>query len=226
MTTPLIIFDIDGTLTDSIKMHQDLYATVLKKMDLKKDEEFGTYKHHTDRYIFREIYYQNHSAYPTEEITKHFYNTAWHDYLQLAEENKITEIKGAAVFIKDQLEANSIPYVFATGSITSLALEKLNIFDIPKAELLLAASDDIDSREEIVLNALQKAKHFYRRTNFDTPIIIGDGLWDYHTAQNLGMKFLGIGNNPKLKEAIENKQSPWPDFTNKTLNNLLEQVIA
>lgn len=226
MALPLIIFDIDGTLTDSIKMHQDLYAAVLKKMRLEKEQEFGSYKHHTDRYIFREIYRRNHNQYPGEETINEFYNTALQHYGQWAQTNTILEIKGAAAFIRKQLDANSIPYVFATGSITALALAKLSIFDLPAAELLLAASDNTDSREEIVLAALQKAQQFYDQENFDHPIIIGDGLWDYLTAQNLGMRFLGIGNNPVLKEALGNKASLWQDFTGHTLHDLLEQAIS
>lgn len=226
MAVPLIIFDIDGTLTDSIKMHQDLYAAVLKKMRLEKEQEFGSYKHHTDRYIFREIYRRNHNEYPGEETIHEFYDTAFRDYGQWAQTNTIPEIKGAAAFISEQLDANGIPYVFATGSIAALALAKLHIFNLPAAELLLATSDNTDSREEIVMAALQKAQQFYRQETFDDPIIIGDGLWDYLTAQNLGMRFLGIGNNPVLKDALGNKASLWQDFAGRSLQDLLEEAIS
>lgn len=226
MALPLIIFDIDGTLTDSIKMHQDLYAGVLEKMELEKEQEFGTYKHHTDRYIFREIYHRNHNKYPSQETIIEFYSTACRDYAHWARENAILEIKGAAAFISEQLKANQIPYVFATGSISALALAKLSIFNLPAAELLLAASDDIDSREEIVMHALQKAQQFYEQDSFDDPIIIGDGLWDYLTAQNLGMRFMGIGSSPVLAEALGNKTALWKDFTGRTLQDLLSQAIS
>jgi len=225
MDNTLIIFDIDGTLTDSIKMHQGLYADVLREMKLRKDEEFGTYKHHTDRFIFCEIYFQNHGVRPGEEIIRQFYELTGNRYAELMTENKIDEINGARSFIKEQLEPNSVPYVFATGSITSLAMAKLKSFDIDSLESLLSTSDDVDSREEIVLDAVAKAKAFYKHAQFDTPIIIGDGKWDYVTAKNLNMGFLGIGNNIALKEMLGDTSAMWDDFSGRTLNELLGQAI-
>ncbi|MBS1690009.1 MAG: HAD hydrolase-like protein [Bacteroidetes bacterium] len=225
MNNTLIIFDIDGTLTDSIKVHQDLYAAVLGEMKLKKEEEFGTYKHHTDRFIFCEIYFRNHGVQPDEEIIKQFYELTGSRYAELTAESKVDEIRGARSFIKEQLEPNGVPYVFATGSIARLALAKLESFNIGSIELLLSTSDEMDSREEIVLDAVAKAKIFYKRKQFDKAIIIGDGKWDYLTAKNLNMGFLGIGNNPALKEMLGDTPAMWNDFSGRMLSELWEQAI-
>lgn len=53
----LAIFDIDGTLTDSIDIHQAAFRGALELVGVTEyDGNWGNYKHHTDSYIFRAIY--------------------------------------------------------------------------------------------------------------------------------------------------------------------------
>ncbi|CAL2076499.1 HAD hydrolase-like protein [Tenacibaculum sp. 190524A02b] len=53
----LIVFDIDGTLTDSVKIHQKAFTEMLYKIGVSRiNSEFKTFKHHTDSFIAKEIY--------------------------------------------------------------------------------------------------------------------------------------------------------------------------
>lgn len=55
--TNLIVFDIDGTLTDSVAIHQAGFVQALKHLGVTAmDENFHAYKHHTDLHIARSIY--------------------------------------------------------------------------------------------------------------------------------------------------------------------------
>jgi len=48
----LLIFDIDGTLTDSVPVHQTGFRNALKNSGITDyDNNFSGYKHHTDSFI-------------------------------------------------------------------------------------------------------------------------------------------------------------------------------
>ena len=220
MNDTLIIFDIDGTLTESVAAHQQCYTHALEKRGLKKDGSFGDFLHHTDRYIFREIFRQNNGRLPDENEVQSFYQSVTHCFEQKA----INEVAGAAAFMQQLVQAH-IPYVFATGSILQPALKKLSVVGITDAAHLLATSDHMDSREDIVLDAVAKAEQHYGQ-QFEQKIIVGDGKWDYLTAQNLKMSFFGIGDNPALSELIVNHpQALWKDFSNRTYTDMLSSAI-
>lgn len=217
MNNTLVIFDIDGTLTDSVAAHQLCYTQALEEQGLKKEENFGDFKHHTDRYIFCEIFRQNHGRDPDDAEIQRFY----HSIAQRFEQHNIQEIAAAGAFLQ-QLQQHDIPYVFATGSITKPAIKKLSAVNISHAHNILSTSDDTDSREDIVSDAVHKARIHYRQNDFETKIIIGDGKWDYLTAKNMGMSFLGIGNNPALAGLLAHSpHSLWKDFSGRKYEDML-----
>lgn len=217
----LIIFDIDGTLTDSVTPHQSSFNDALDRLGLIKDEAFSSYKHHTDRYIFREIFYQNHNRYPVEHEMEEFYNLL----TSLFEQKQIKEIEGATLFI-DKLNSSNIPYVFATGSVLQPALKKLSVVKVNTPEPTLSTSDDTDSRDAIVRSAINRAYDYYNQDEYDDMVIIGDGKWDYITAVNLGISFLGIGDNALLKETLgDNAEKIWKSFANYVPQDIANSLI-
>lgn len=221
MQNTLIIFDIDGTLTDSVIPHQSSFNEALDQLGLKKDEAFSSFKHHTDRYIFREIFHQNHNRYPSQEETEEFYTLL----IYLFEQHQIDEIEGATLFI-EKLSSSNIPFVFATGSIMLPALKKLSVVNVKNPEAILSTSDNMDSRDDIVKAAIDKAYYTYKRNNFDELIIVGDGKWDYITAVNLGTSFLGIGDNALLKESLgNNSEKLWKSFAGRTPEDVGRYMI-
>ena len=45
----LIVFDIDGTLTDSVKLHHKVFTEMLHKIGVREiKSEYKSFKHHTD----------------------------------------------------------------------------------------------------------------------------------------------------------------------------------
>lgn len=221
MNAPLLIFDIDGTLTDSVSAHQTCYTNALNERSLKKDGNFGDFKHHTDRYIFCEIFRQNNGRSPNNAEIQGFYQSIEKTFA----EHEIKEIDGASDFLK-LAQQQGIPYVFATGSIKLPALKKLAAVNITNAEHLLATSDETDSREEIVLESVKKACTYYQQDSFAAKIIFGDGKWDYITAQNLDMFFVGIGSNPVLSELLcDSPNTLWKNFNNRTYEDVVNHAI-
>jgi beta-phosphoglucomutase-like phosphatase (HAD superfamily) len=52
----LIVFDIDGTLADSVNIHQEAFKQSLNLIGVKEfNDKFGAYLHHTDSHIAKVI---------------------------------------------------------------------------------------------------------------------------------------------------------------------------
>ena len=190
----LIVFDIDGTLTDSVEIHQKAFKETLHEIGVKEiKKEFKKFKHHTDSYIVKEIYEQ--------ETNEKFIDSKFVEFEKGLNDkickNVISEINGAKKLIESLNKNSDFGFCFATGSLLRPAIHKLNSIGVNYHEELLIASDKIYSREEIVSQAIKNAERHYGVKSFKRIISVGDGLWDLLAAKNLNIEFIGIGEKNK-----------------------------
>ncbi|WP_370449360.1 HAD family hydrolase [Aquimarina sp. BL5] len=200
MKDTLYIFDIDGTLTDSVAMYLISVTKAMMSLGIKDvDTDYNNYKHHTDSYALRYNYERNFKDTFSKDLLKDFENDL---VKQMLEFDPVKEIKGAKSLVQF-FRDNSIPFCFATGALPEPAMLKLEQCDIWYDKSLLATSMTHEPREGFVLDAVEKAKAFYDKPVFRNIVSVGDGLWDLKTAQNLSLDFVGIGNRNK-KKLLEN----------------------
>lgn len=190
----LIVFDIDGTLTDSVAIHQNAFVETLVEIGVKNlNSDFKSFKHHTDSFIAKEIYEND-----TDEIFSDLIRTKFEKGLtERINTSSIEEIKGASRLIDHLKHNTNYTVCYATGSLLRPAKFKLDSIGVHYDEKLLVASDNIYSREDIVSAAIRKARGHYGIEKFDRIISVGDGLWDLLTAKNLGLEFIGVGESNK-----------------------------
>jgi len=175
MQKPLYIFDIDGTLTDSIPTYIKAITQVLSDIGLTDiDTDYDNYLHHTDRYALAYNY----------ELQKYAPST---------------EIKGAQKTLLT-LQKNNIPFAYGTGAFPKATIVKMNQAKLPLIKEVLATSMHSMTREGFVKQAIDKAKTYYNQIGFQRVIAVGDGLWDLRAAQNVGIEFIGVGL--KNKQAL------------------------
>ncbi len=190
----LVIFDIDGTLTDSVPLYHKVVIDALKAMGINEiDTDFYHYKYHTDSYTLK-FNYEN------------FFNKPISDQLMLQFEHileeelkkypPVQEIMGAKECVANLLKSN-IAIAFATGSLPKPAILKLEQCDIWHDANLIATSKISYDRETFVLQAIEDAKTYFNIKKFEYIYSVGDGIWDLQTAQRLDLEFIGIGNNQK-----------------------------
>jgi phosphoglycolate phosphatase-like HAD superfamily hydrolase len=195
----LVIFDIDGTLTDSVSLYHKVVIDALQLMGIGKiDTDFYHYKYHTDSYTLK-FNYENFFNKPiSDELMLQF------EYL-LEEELKkyppVQEIRGAKECVTSLLKSD-IAIAFATGSLPKPAMLKLKQCDIWHDQNLIATSKISYDRETFVLQAIENAKNYFNIEHFENIISVGDGIWDLQTAKRLNLEFIGVGN--KQKEALLN----------------------
>lgn len=207
----LIVFDIDGTLTNSVAPHQKAFVEALKELGVQHiDTNFKAYKHHTDSFIAKSIYEQDRNKPFTNDVLEHF---EWLLTDKLFESD-IEEIKGAAELVRHIEDDTCYGVCYATGSLIQPAEYKLKSVGIDFQEELIVASNKLHEREQIVAQAIDNAKNYYDVSQFDNIISIGDGLWDWITAQNLGLDFIGIGEVNKTVLLDNGAMHHFTDLTN------------
>lgn len=194
----LIVFDIDGTLANSVALHQAAFTAALYKMGVESiDSNFKAYKHHTDSYIAKVIY---------ENDRKEIFSASKIEVFEslltdLILKSKIDEIAGAKKLVEYLENQTDYAVCYATGSLRKPAIYKLNSIGVSYNEKQLVAANHLHERETIVQTAINQAQQFYQVEKFERIISFGDGLWDLMTANNLNIEFVGIGSsNKKLLE--------------------------
>lgn len=205
----LIVFDIDGTLTDTVDIHQNAFRKALHFIGVESfNDSFGRYKHHTDKYIAKTIF-ENATKKPFEKSTLDIFED--HLYGQI-NQNEIVEISGAREIIKNIEAKSDFGVCYATGSLLKPAKLKLDKTGIGFDSIQLVASNEIEEREEIIKSAIENARSFYDVDKFDRVISFGDGIWDLHAALNLSIEFVGIGNKNKVALTENGMKKHYSDF--------------
>jgi len=193
----LYIFDIDGTLTDSIPTYLKVITKVLADIGLKNiDTDYDNYLHHTDRYAL-EYNYKRNFGKKTPDSLRYELDTLLE--IELRKHNPVTEIPGARNFLL-HLQKIGIPFAYGTGAFPKATIVKMNDTNMPFIPEVLATSITNISRAGFVKEAIEKSKKYYNQ-DFKKIIAVGDGLWDLKAAQELKIDFLGVGlKNKKVMQ--------------------------
>ena len=194
MRNTLFLFDIDGTLTDSVVTYHKVITLAMQQLGITNiDTDYDNYLHHTDSYALEYNYERNFGKNATLELRE-----LMDDALAQEMHNHpaITEVLGANTLLQ-VLAKKKIPVAFGTGAFPKATHIKMTSAGLAYRHEVLATSKTSITREGFVLQAIEQAKTFYNRTQFERVIAFGDGVWDLQTAQKLGLEFVGVGNAKK-----------------------------
>lgn len=201
----LVIFDIDGTLADTKQIDDDCFIRAFDttfQIDIRH-QKWEDLTNLTDWGITEEIIQRELKRNPTEAEYVLMEANMIHNLQKAFKENinHFLEITGAKTFFNHLRSTSNIRLGIATGAWEKSALIKLKAIGINPSNLPFSNSNHFKTREEITNHAIQQAKTNYL-DNFEEIIYFGDGIWDYKTCQNLGIRFIGIDvlQDGKLKE--------------------------
>jgi phosphoglycolate phosphatase-like HAD superfamily hydrolase len=189
----LVMFDIDGTLVDSMGFDTELYATAVEaELGGTVDRDWGRYEHVSDSGILEQLVREagrsaEHSTLAAR-VQQRFVR-AVRDSLQ-REPLRLREIAGAKRLVERLSALPRVKVAVATGGWEETARLKLAHIGIDTTGLAFASSSDAPARADIMRLAAQRAMGgaaFGRATYF------GDGAWDKRASEQLGYDFVAIG---------------------------------
>lgn len=195
----LIMFDIDGTLVDSMKIDGLYFVNSLKEaLDIEDfDTDWHNYPYATDICILSEIIKNKKDREIEKNEISAFISTFKSGLIKHLEQDRtiFPEIKGAVRFFKRLQGNENYGVSIATGGFRELAEVKLNKIGIDIKDIPFACSHNGLSREDIMKSAELKALEYYSVDKFSEIIYFGDALWDYKACKNMGYTFVAVTDN-------------------------------
>jgi phosphoglycolate phosphatase-like HAD superfamily hydrolase len=196
----LIIFDIDGTILDSVNADDKCFIQTFKELyqiDLT-NADWNDFKNVTDTGLTNEIFEKWLNRIPKKEeietIKAHFkslLNNCTHEF---------TEIENSLPFIKSLSNKPDFEIGFATGGWKETAELKCNSIGLNLNEFIFKSSNDHFNRAKIIELVINDALDKNNNEQFESILYFGDGLWDFKTTIELGIDFIGVDykDNDKL----------------------------
>ncbi|HUO66951.1 MAG TPA: HAD hydrolase-like protein [Gammaproteobacteria bacterium] len=193
--THLVMFDIDGTLVDSMRVDSRLYARAVRETlggDVCIDDTWRPYVHVTDSGILDEILVQHRFPEPLDplraEVKRRFIELV-RGHLD-AGDAVLREIRGATALLRELRARPDVRLAIATGGWAETALMKLAAIGVSVDGIGFASGSDAHARTRIMELAAERA---LRGAMPATRTYLGDGAWDQRASAELGYRFIAIG---------------------------------
>jgi len=189
------MFDIDGTLVDSMRVDSHLYARAVRETlgdNVYIDETWRPYVHVTDSGILDEILVQHRFEEPLDELrsaVKRRFIELVRGHLD-AGTSVLREIRGATALLQELRARPNVRVAIATGGWAETAVMKLAAIGVSLDGIGFASSSDAQQRTKIMELAAERA---LRGVVPKTRTYLGDGAWDQRASAELGFRFIAIG---------------------------------
>ncbi len=190
----LAVFDIDGTLLQSMQADARCYTQALHELGLDNGARWAECRDTTDPGIFRELFFEVHARAPTAAETRRFKQCFFGLLNEHCAREAFIPVPGADAMLAALAADPAIAVAYGTGAWRRSAQIKSESAGLPLTKLPGATGDDAVRREDIVLRAVARARAFYRVAEFDRLVYVGDGVWDVAACRRLGIPFVGVGD--------------------------------
>jgi phosphoglycolate phosphatase-like HAD superfamily hydrolase len=208
----LVMFDIDGTLTDTNEVDKRCYVQALSEVFHvdATDTDWTEYENVTDQGCLEEFSRRNRGRPVTQEESASTKKRYMELLVQHAETrpNLFEPIPGAIEMLEDLQRRPETTVSLATGAIMESTKIKLRVAGLACDSIPMATGSDAVSREEIMLLAERKAAEVVGINRFRTRTYVGDAPWDLQAAHNLGFSFIGIAEGAHA-EALRTRGARW-----------------
>ena len=214
----LVIFDIDGTLTQTMKADEECFVRSLAEVcgfdDVSTD--WSRYKHATDSGIFHEIHQVRTGRSPSPiEISRfrqHFVGLL----ARVSCDAPFTAVEGAPRLLSRLADSAEHRVALATGAWRESARLKMASAGLCYDDYPAASSDDAPDRESIITLSMHRAAQRYGR--FSDAVYVGDSVWDARACRNLGIPFIGVATDDRASRlSEEGAVCVFPDLSDTDL---------
>ena len=185
-----VIFDIDGTLLQSVSVDDDLYQQAVRHAlpGAHIRSSLADYDYVSDSGILAQILEDNAVSAGKEvagEIQAKFVELLSR---HIEKSGAFAEIPGAMRFLQHHIESPDHAVAYATGGWRASARLKLSAAGFDRFDIPLASADDAPERKDIMLQALSRLGDSFKSITY-----YGDGPWHRASSQQLGWNFVAFG---------------------------------
>ena len=187
-----IVFDIDGTLIESMTIDSELFfssvAAVLGPVEFRA--KLNDYDHVTDTGLIAQLMDDNALSLEPGAVDsiRTLFVTGLIEHIQTV--GPFTPIHGAIQMIDRLNLAAEYRVAIATGGWRNSALLKLESSGFNVDGVPIVSCDDSPSRTEIMRIALARLGN-----DFESVTYFGDADWDRRACQTLGWEFVPVGSD-------------------------------
>lgn len=184
------IFDIDGTLIESLAVDNSLYVDAVRHVlgDVQIHDGWEKYARVTDTGILSQICEENARPFSSAVSAAVMGDFVARLSSHFATHGPFREFPGALRYLTSLRQRPDMRVAYATGGWRASAELKLASAGFPLHGIPLASSDDYQDRTQIMLHALAQLEG-----PFDSVTYFGDGVWDRQATAELGWEFVPVG---------------------------------
>lgn len=215
----LIMFDIDGTLTETMKVDEECYVRSLAEVCgfTGVETDWSKYRHTTDIGIFHEICLVRSGRLPSDADISLFRQHFIGLLRQAASASPFVAITGARQLLAGLADLAEWRASLATGAWRDSARLKMASAGLCFDHHPAATADDAHDRESIMRRSQQRAVEWYG-VPFVSTVYVGDGVWDARACRALGIPFIGIGVGERAARlAAEGAVRVFEDYSDTDL---------
>lgn len=192
---PIVVFDIDGTLTDTTEVDVECYeAAVRSELGLEIPSDWQGFDDVTDATILAVACERSGIPVPAADVQQRVAERvgALLEVELRRAPRRFRPVPGVAEVLA-LLEGAGWRVAMATGAWRPSALVKLRGAGIPHEAVPLASASDHPERVEIIRHAVRALGE----GDGEAVVYVGDGEWDGRAAQRLGYPFVGVGDGAR-----------------------------
>ena len=211
----LVMFDIDGTLTETMKVDEECFVRSFKDVfgfaDI--DTDWSHYPRTTDSGIFHDVFTSRIGRSPTAQEVSQFRQHFIQLLAAASSQSPFAPVAGADRLLSRLAQGGSHRVSLATGGWRDSARLKMASAGMCFDDHPAASADDALDRESIMRLSRQRAAERYGES-FACTVYVGDGVWDARACRSVGIPFIGIGTGSRATRlSAEGAVCVFPDFS-------------
>ncbi len=211
----LVMFDIDGTLTETMKVDEECFVRSFEDVfgfaDI--DPDWSHYPRTTDSGIFHDVFTARIGRSPTAQEVSQFRQHFPQLLAAASSQSPFAPVAGADRLLSRLAQGGSHRVSLATGGWRDSARLKMASAGMCFDDHPAASADDALDRESIMRISKQRAAERYGES-FACTVYVGDGVWDARACRGVGIPFIGIGTGSRATRlSAEGAVCIFPDFS-------------
>jgi len=211
----LVMFDIDGTLTETMKVDEECFVRSCEDVfgfaDI--DTDWSHYPHTTDSGVFHDVFTSRVGRSPTEQDVSRFRQHFIQLLAAASSQSPFAPVAGANKLLSRLAQGGSHRVSLATGGWRDSARLKMASAGMCFDDHPTATADDALDRESIMALSKQRAAERYGES-FACSVYVGDEVWDARACRSVGVPFIGIGAGSRATRlSAEGAVRVFPDLS-------------